>query len=149
MWGCGHLLGSLVSAWEVVPPGFPAGGVNHHDSTMGETEHFNQSTGMTLPSAGRDQASKGRTDDLTDFCSIFRLSESSERGSVAPSFYRLCQSLQVRDLIFFLCLWTYSMRGLSIRGAKNLGGSSCMVKITPNAPNLDHARKKFFTGSVF
>ena len=23
----------------------------------------------------------------------------------------------------------------------NLGGSSCMVKITPNAPNLDHAKK--------
>ena len=31
----------------------------------------------------------------------------------------------------------------------NLGGSSCMVKVTPNAPNLDHAKKKFFTGSVF
>ena len=31
----------------------------------------------------------------------------------------------------------------------NLGGSSCMVKITPNAPNLDHAKKKFFTGSIF
>ena len=30
-----------------------------------------------------------------------------------------------------------------------LGGSSCMVKITPNAPNLDHAKKLFFTGSVF
>ena len=24
---------------------------------------------------------------------------------------------------------------------RNLGGSSCMVKITPNAPNLDHAKK--------
>ena len=23
----------------------------------------------------------------------------------------------------------------------NLGGSSCMVKMTPNAPNLDHAKK--------
>ena len=23
-----------------------------------------------------------------------------------------------------------------------------MVEITPNAPNLDHAKKKFFTGSV-
>ena len=23
----------------------------------------------------------------------------------------------------------------------DLGGSSCMVKITPNAPNLDHAKK--------
>ena len=30
-----------------------------------------------------------------------------------------------------------------------LGGSSCMVKITPNAPNLDHAKKCFFRGSVF
>ena len=30
-----------------------------------------------------------------------------------------------------------------------LGGSSCMVKITPNAPNLDQAKKWFFTGSVF
>ena len=30
-----------------------------------------------------------------------------------------------------------------------LGGSSCMVKITPNAPNLDHGKKTFFTGSVF
>ena len=24
-----------------------------------------------------------------------------------------------------------------------------MVKIPPNAPNLDHAKKKFFTGSLF
>ena len=31
----------------------------------------------------------------------------------------------------------------------NLGGSSCVVKITPNAPNLDHAKKTFFTASVF
>ena len=29
-----------------------------------------------------------------------------------------------------------------------LGDSSCMVKITPNAPNLDHAENHFFTGSV-
>ena len=29
-----------------------------------------------------------------------------------------------------------------------LGGSSCMVKITPNAPNLNHAKKWLFTGSV-
>ena len=29
-----------------------------------------------------------------------------------------------------------------------LGGSSCMVKITPNAPNLDHAKQYFFTGTV-
>ena len=26
-------------------------------------------------------------------------------------------------------------------GSTCLGGSSCMVKITPNAPNLDHAKK--------
>ena len=30
-----------------------------------------------------------------------------------------------------------------------LGGSSCMVKITPNALNLEHEKKAFFTGSVF
>ena len=40
--GCGHLPGSLVSAWEVIPPGFPwiqrGRGVNHYDSTMRETE---------------------------------------------------------------------------------------------------------------
>ena len=29
------------------------------------------------------------------------------------------------------------------RGAAGLGGSSCMVKITPNAPNLDHAKNSF------
>ena len=37
-WGCGHLLGPLVSAWEVVPPGSrwiqQGGGVNHYNSTM-------------------------------------------------------------------------------------------------------------------
>ena len=31
--------------------------------------------------------------------------------------------------------------GESAPGGTNLGGSSCMVKITPNAPNLDHAKK--------
>ena len=39
--GCGHLLGSLVSAWKVVPPCFPLirqGGVNHYDSVMRETD---------------------------------------------------------------------------------------------------------------
>ena len=27
------------------------------------------------------------------------------------------------------------------REGSDLGGSSCMVKITPNAPNLNHAKK--------
>ena len=30
-----------------------------------------------------------------------------------------------------------------------LGGSSCMVKITPNATNFENAKEQFFTGSVF
>ena len=37
--GCGHRFRSLVSGWEVVPPGFPwirQGGLNHCDSTMRE-----------------------------------------------------------------------------------------------------------------
>ena len=29
----------------------------------------------------------------------------------------------------------------AVDGDSFLGGSSCMVKITPNAPNLDHAKK--------
>ena len=31
----------------------------------------------------------------------------------------------------------------------NLGGSSCMVKITPNAPNLDHAKNSFSQALFF
>ena len=31
----------------------------------------------------------------------------------------------------------------------DLGGSSCMVKITPNAPNLDHEKKNNFSRALF
>ena len=34
-------------------------------------------------------------------------------------------------------------------GSYGLGGSSCMVKITPNAPNLDHAKNRFSQALFF
>ena len=54
--------------------------------------------------AGREPASKCRNDDLTDWCSICTVGESSGRGSVAHSFFRAGQSLGVRDVDLCLVL---------------------------------------------
>ena len=48
--------------------------------------------------ARREQASKGRTDGLTNLCSICPLKESSRRVSVAHGFNRPGESFQIRDL---------------------------------------------------
>ena len=45
--------------------------------------------------------------------------------------YPLILSLEGKVLDDYLITFPWSF----------LGGSSCMVKITPNAPNLDHAKK--------
>ena len=38
-------------------------------------------------------------------------------------------------------VWRQQLVSMGFRVPNALGGSSCMVKITPNAPNLDHAKK--------
>ena len=57
----------------------------------------------------------------------------------------------IQNLLYYpfviesLCLYMLYLSGalLCYTGFQNysLGGSSCMVKITPNAANLDHAKK--------
>ena len=73
---------------------------------------------------GREQASKGRSDDLTDLCSICPLSEELRAGMSLPWLQSpWCELRKSGTWNFVLCLQTYSMKGVLIRGTKEETGS--------------------------